>query len=162
MKALKQFSLKPVLIIILMTPANTSNLNDVDTDDHSNDLSPIESKNIVTIIITDGTLKITYYWDTDLNDKINFDGFHFIFRENNIITATDGTTTYNGTWSIAQSNNYIDDLSDEENNLVPISSINFVETIDDWGSIDTAPPYIKLNDIIGYNGEVDILFFNEN
>jgi hypothetical protein len=162
MKALKQFSLKPVLIIILMTPANASNLNDVDTDDHSNDLSPIESKNIVTIIITDGILKITYYWDMDLNDKINFDGFHFIFRANNIITATNGTTTYNGTWSIAQSNNYIDDLSDEKDNLVLTSSINFIETLDDWGTIDTAPPYVKLNDIIGDNGEVDILIFNEN
>jgi len=104
MKALKQFSLKPVLIIILMTPSSASKLDDPDADDHLNGLSPIENKNIVTIIVTDGTLKITYYWDTDLNETINFDGFNFTFRANNILTATDGTNTYNGTWSITDSN----------------------------------------------------------
>ena len=162
MKALKQFSLKPVLIIILMTPASASNLDDADTDDHLNGLSPIDNKNIVTIIVTDGTMKITYYWDTDLNDTINFDGFNFTFRANNILTATDGTNTYNGTWSITDSNSYVDDLTDEKFDLIFTSSINFVETLDDWGFIDTPPPYIKLNDIIGCNNEAGILTFNEN
>jgi hypothetical protein len=162
MKALKQFSLKPVLIIILMTPASASKLDDPDTDDHLSGLSPIENKNIVTIIVTDGTLKITYYWDTDLNETINFDGFNFTFRSNNILTATDGINTYNGTWSITDSNSYIDDLTDEKFDLILTSSINFVETIDDWGFVDTPPTYIKLNDIVGDNGEVGILTFNEN
>lgn len=163
MKALKQFSLKPVLVIILMTPTNTSNLDETETDDHLNGLSPLDNKNIVTIIVSDGILKITYYWDTGANDEINFDGFNFIFKANNILTATDGTNTYNGTWSITESNRYyIDDLSDEKNNLILASPVHFAETIDNWGVIDCPPPCIKLNDIIGENGEANILICNEN
>jgi hypothetical protein len=163
MKAQKQFSLKPVLIIILMTPASASNLDDADTDAHLNGLSPLDNNNIVTIIVFDGIMKITYYWDTSLIDTINFDGFNFIFSANNFLTATDGTNTYNGTWSITESNSYdIDDLSEEKINLCLTSSVNFVETIDDWMAIDTSPPCIRLNDIIDDNGEVNILTCNAN
>jgi hypothetical protein len=163
MKAQKQFSLKPVLIIILMTPASASNLDDADTNDHLNGLSPIDNNNIVTIIVFDGILKITYYWDTGRNDKINFDGFNFIFSANNFLTATNGTNTYNGTWSITDSNSYdIDDLSDDKINHILTSSVNFVEKIDDWMAIDTSPPCIRLNDIIDDNGEVNILTSNKN
>jgi hypothetical protein len=160
MEAQKQFNIKPVLIIILMIPASTSGLDDADA--HLNALSPIVLINIVTIIITDGTLKITYYWDTARNKIINFSGFNFIFRENNILTATNGTNTYNGTWSITDSTSFIDDLPDENFDLVYASSINTIETLDNWGLIDTSPPCIKLNEIIGDNGQLGILAFNEN
>jgi hypothetical protein len=162
MKTPLQFSLKPVLIIILITPACATNSDDLNTGNHLNGITPIDNLNIVTIIVTDGTLKITYYWDTALNDAINFDGFNFSFEANNILTATDGTNTYNGTWSIMDSTSYIDNLADLEFDIAFTSPINFVEILDDWEIIDKNPSYIKLSDVIYGNGETAFSTFSKN
>lgn len=160
MKALNEFSSKSVLIIILMTPPNNSSSDDSKTDDYSNGITPIDNKNIVTIIVTDGTLKVTYYWNSDLNETINFDGYSFTFRANNLLTATDGKNTYNGTWSITNTNSYIDDLSDVKFDINFTSTANLMETIDHWAAIN--PSYIPLNDLICGSSEAEFSTFSKN
>ncbi|MFV7236727.1 hypothetical protein [Flavobacterium sp. ZB4R12] len=162
MKTLRQFSLKPVLIIILITPACAPSLDGLETGNHLNGITPIDNKNNVTIVVTDGTLKITFYWDTDFNETINFNGLNFSFEANNMLTATDGTNTYNGTWSITDTNGYIENLSDLKFDITLTSPINFVETINEWEVIDKSQSYIKLRDVIGVNGRTDLLTFSKN
>lgn len=162
MKTLRQFSLKPVLIIILITPACAPSLDDLETGNHLNGITPIDNKNNVTIVVTDGTLEITFYWDTDFNETINFNGLNFSFEANNTLTATDGTNTYSGTWSITDTNGYIENLSDLKFDITLTSPINFVEIINEWEVIDKSQSYIKLRDVIGVDGGTDLLTFSKN
>jgi hypothetical protein len=162
MKTLRQFSLKPVLIIIKINSACAPSTNDFNTGNRLNGMTPIDNQNNVTIIVTDGTLKITLYWDSDLNEAINFNVFNFNFRTNNLLTATDGTTTYNGTWSITDTNGYIENLSDLKFDITFTAPIHFVEIIDDWEIIDQSTSYIKLREVIDCNGQKDFLAFSKN
>ena len=162
MKTLRQFSLKPVLIIIIITPACTPSSDDLKTDNRLNGVAPIDNKNNVTIVVTDGTLKIDLYCDSDDNEVINFNKFNFNFGANNILTATDGTTTYKGTWSLTDTTGYIDTLSEIKFDITFTSPIHFVETINNWEIIDKARSDIKLSDVIYGNGETNFSIISKN
>lgn len=47
---------------------------------------------------------ITKYIDSGNNEISHFTGYNFTFGANNVLTATNGTNTYIGTWSITDSN----------------------------------------------------------
>lgn len=162
MKTLRQFSLKPVVIIIKINSACAPSTDNFRTGDRLNGMTPIDNQNNVTIIVTDGTLKITLDWDTDLNEVINFNRFNFSFLKNNLLTATEGTKTYNGTWSITDTNNYIENLSDLKFDITFTGPIDFVEIIDDWEINDQSASYIKLRNVINSNGQNDFLAFSKN
>jgi hypothetical protein len=162
MKTLRQFSLKPVLIIIKINSACAPSKDNLNIGNRLNGVTPIDNQNNVTIIVTDGTLKITLDWDSNLNEAINFNQFNFSFQTNNLLKATDGTNTYNGTWSITDTNGYIENLSDLKFDITITAPIHFVEILDDWEIIDESASYIKLRDVIDSNGQKDFLAFSKN
>jgi hypothetical protein len=162
MKTLRQFSLKPVLIIILSTPACTPSSEDLKTDNQLNGVAPIDNQNNVTIVVTDGTLKIDLYCDSNDNEAINFNRFNFNFGANNRLTATDGTTTYKGTWSLTDKTGYIDTLSNIKLDITFTSPIHFVETVNHWKIIDQSRSDIKLSDVIYGNGETNFSIVSKN
>jgi hypothetical protein len=161
MKTLRQFSLKPVLIIIKINSTCAPSANEINIGNRLG-ITPIDNQNNVTIIVTEGTLKITLYWDSDLNETINFNTFNFSFGANNELIATEGTNSYNGTWSITDTNGYINNLSHLKFDITFTSPIHFVEIIDDWEIIDQSASYIKLRDVIDSNGQKDFLAFSKN
>jgi hypothetical protein len=162
MKTLRQFSLKPVLIIIKINSSCAPNADDFNTGNGLKSITPIANQNNVTIIVTEGTLKISLYWDTNLKESINFNAFNFNFGVNNELTATEGPNTYNGTWSITDQNGYIDTLSNFKFDITFTAPIHFVEIIDDWEIIDQSASYIKLRNVINSNGQKDFLAFSNN
>jgi hypothetical protein len=162
MKTLRQFSLKPVLVIIKINSACAPSSDDLKTDYRSNGVTPIDNQNSVTIIVTDGTLKIDLYCDPALNESIDFKVITFSFEENNLLTASDGTNTYNGTWSLTDTNGYIDNFSNLKFDISFTSPLNFVETIDRWEIIDKSSSTIKLNDVIYGSGEKSFPSFSKN
>ena len=162
MKTLRQFSLKPVLIIIKINSACAPSTHDLKTGYLSNGVAPIDNQNSVTIIVTDGTLKIDLYCDSNPNEKIDFTVVNFSFEENNQLTASDGTNTYKGNWSITDTNGYINTISHLKFDIAFKSPLNFVETIDSWEIIDKSSRANKLNDVIYGNGEKDFSIFSKN
>jgi hypothetical protein len=162
MKTLRQFSLKPVLIIIKINSTCAPSADEINIGNRLKGITPIDNQNNVTIIVTEGTLKITLYWDSDLNETINFNIFNFSFGANNELTVTEGTNSYNGTWSITDTNGYIDNLSDLKFDITFTAPIHFVEIIDDWEIIDQSASFIKLRDVIDSNGQKDFLSFSKN
>ncbi|MFV8326355.1 hypothetical protein [Flavobacterium sp. ZS1P14] len=162
MKTLRQFSLRPVLIIIKINSACAPSAEDLKTGHRSNGVTPVDNPNNVTIIVTDGTLKIDLYCDSDLNKTIDFKVLTFSFEENNLLIASDGTNTYNGTWSITDNNGYIDNFSNLKFDISFTSPLNFVETIDPWEIIDQSSSTIKLHDVIYGDGEKDFSTFSQN
>lgn len=106
--------------------------------------------------------RITKYIDSGNNEINHFTGYNFTFGANNILTATNGTNTYIGTWSITDSNSNDDSQDDLDFNVFFASSPDFEELSDDWHFISQTSTKIELIDVSGGNGGTDDLTFEKN
>ena len=148
---------KQSIVLLLVTVFFLSCSSD---DSNSNGTNSISS---VTSIVASGTWKITYYFDTDKEETSNFSGYNFTFGSNGVLTATNGTLTQTGTWSVTDSNSNDDDsISDLDFNIAFTSPATFNELTDDWEIIERTSTVIKLKDVSGGNGGTDYLTFTKN
>lgn len=156
MKNLKKikFSLVIAMLFVLTTSSMCSN----DDDGSTSSVNPSDVINIVN----NGTWRITYYYDTDHEETSNFNGYNFTFGESNVLTASNGTNSYTGTWSVTDSNSNDDNLSDLDFNIAFSSPAQFEELTDDWEIIEKSSTSIKLKDVSGGNGGTDYLTFAKN
>ena len=156
MKNLKKikFSLVIAMLFVLTTSSMCSN----DDDSPTTSTNPSDIINIVN----NGTWRITYYYDTDHEETSNFNGYNFTFGESNVLTASNGTNSYTGTWSVTDSNSNDDNLSDLDFNIAFSSPAQFEELTDDWEIIEKSSTSIKLKDVSGGNGGTDYLTFAKN
>lgn len=156
MKNLKKikFSLVIAMLFVLTTSSMCSN----DDDSPTTSTNPSDIINIVN----NGTWRITYYYDTDHEETSNFNGYNFTFGESNVLTASNGTNSYTGTWSVTDSNSNDDNLSDLDFNIAFSSPAQFEELTDDWEIIEKSSTLIKLKDVSGGNGGTDYLTFAKN
>jgi hypothetical protein len=157
MKTLKtfKFSLVLVMLFVLTTSSMCS-------DDDNGANQSINTPTVVVNIVNNGTWRITYYYDTDTDETTNFTGYNFTFGANNVLTASNGTTTYSGAWSVTDSNSNDDSISDLDFNLAFSSPAEFLELSDDWEIIEKSTTVIKLKDVSGGNGGTDYLTFTKN
>ena len=156
MKHLRKIEVVNFIAILLMIITITSCTNNDIPNTNTN--NPIDVINIVN----NGTWRITYYYDTDHEETINFNGYNFNFGANNILTASNGTITNTGTWTITDSNSNDDNLSDLDFNITFGNPAQFVEISDDWEIIEKSNTVIKLKDVSGGNGGIDYLTFTKN
>ena len=108
------------------------------------------------------TWRITKYIDSGNDELHHFTGYNFTFAENSTLTATNGTNTYTGTWSIAKSSSSDDSSYDLDFNIFFASPTDFEELSDDWDIISQSATKIELIDISGGNGGTDYLTFERN
>jgi hypothetical protein len=157
MKNLKKikFSLVLAMLFVLTTSSTCS------TDDNGPNQSANNPAAVVNIV-NNGTWRITYYYDTDLDKTTSFTGYNFTFGANNVLTASNGTTTNTGTWSVTDSNSNDDSISDLDFTLDFNSPTQFLELSDDWEIIEKSTTVIKLKDVSGGNGGTDYLTFTKN
>ncbi len=129
-------------------------------DDSSSSANPTPVINTVT----QGTWRVTYYFDTDSDETNHFTGYNFTFGSGNALTATNGTDTYTGTWSVTADNSSDDDnpSSDLDFNLAFSSPVNFADLTDDWDIVSRTDTKIELIDVSGGNGGTDYLTFEKN
>lgn len=120
----------------------------------------------VQTIATSGDWTITSYIDSGNNETNDFNGYTFTFAANGDITATNGTTTYNGSWSVTNSNSNDDSSNDSDidfNISFPVPDTdNFDDLNDDWDIVTYNNTTISLIDISGGNGGTDTLVFQKN
>jgi len=131
----------------------------------SSDDNPSPSNNNpedVINIVNNGTWRITYYYDTDHEETSNFNGYNFTFGASNVLTATNGTNNYNGSWSVTDSNSNDDSISDLDFNISFTAPVQFEELTDDWEIIEKSTTEIRLKDVSGGNGGIDYLTFTKN
>jgi hypothetical protein len=156
MKNCKENQLRNVITLLLVIIILASCRN--------NDVSNVCTNNPTDIIniVNNGTWRITYYYDTDQDETNNFNGYNFTFGANNVLTASNGTITNTGTWTITDSNSNDDSLSDLDFNITFANPAQFVEISDDWEIMEKSNTVIKLKDVSGGNGGIDYLTFTKN
>ena len=134
----------------------------------SDDAAPIDPSQAIKEIegqVQSGTWRITNYVDSGKNETNDYTGYDFTFNNNGSLTATNGTNTINGTWSITRDNDSDDDSSNDNDidfNISFTSPPDFQELSDDWDIVTTSNTKIDLIDVSGGNGDTDILVFEKN
>jgi hypothetical protein len=131
----------------------------------SNDSSSNNSVDPTPVINTvkTGTWRITFYEDSGVNETTNFTGYNFTFAPSSVLTATNGSNTYTGTWSVTIDNSGDDSPSNDlDFNIAFTSPVNFADLTDDWNILERTDTKIKLVHVSGGNGGTDYITFEKN
>jgi hypothetical protein len=83
-----------------------------------------------------GNWKVNFYWDNTKDETYKFSGYSFVFNSSGVISAINGGTTVNGTWSETGSKLIIDFGTHPV-----LSDMN-----DDWLKTEKTTGSIKLKD----------------
>ena len=131
------------------------------SDDNS---SSSADPNPVINTVTSGTWRITFYEDSGVNETYHFTGYNFTFGSANVLTATNGTNTYTGSWSVTNSNINDDSPSNDLdfNVLFSTPAVFADELSDDWDILSRTDTKIELVDVSGGNGGTDYLTLEKN
>lgn len=121
-----------------------------------------KTKEEIETEVTAGTWRITYFNDSGVDETANFSGYNFTFAPSGTLTATNGSTTYTGTWSITDSNSNDDSADDLDFNINFNLTNDFQDLNDDWDITSHSSSKIELIDISGGNGGTDYLTFTKN
>jgi len=152
---------KKIILAILVSGAFF--ITSCSSDDNGGSTNNPTVNEIVQTIST-GTWRITSYIDSGNDETNDFTGYNFTFTaDNNAVTATNGTNTYSGLWSVT------DDSDDDSPNDIDFdltfnapSPNSFIDLTDDWDVLERTATRIKLVDVSGGNGGTDYLTFEKN
>jgi hypothetical protein len=130
----------------------------------SEDNNPADEGNSSAVedILTDGTWRISYFWDSDQDETSHFSGYDFIFEANAVFTAQSTSASNTGSWSLNDSSS--DDDSPEVLSLIIsfASPDDFEELSEDWDIIEHSAVQIRLEHVSGEGGGTDYLTFTKN
>lgn len=157
---MRKLKLIPLLAMIFMLNVASMCSNDDDSPNPSNNSDPTPIINTVT----QGTWRITFYEDSGDNHTNYFTGYNFTFGSSNVLTASNGTNTYTGFWSVTNSDSNDDSPSNDlDFNILFSSPANFADELsDDWDILSRTDTKIELVDVSGGNGGTDYLTFEKN
>lgn len=154
---MKKLSLIPLLSLIFMLNV-ASMCSDDDDSNTSADPTPVINT------VTSGTWRITFYEDSGVDETYHFTGYNFTFGASNVLTASNGTNTYTGTWSVTNSDSNDDSPSNDLdfNILFATPAVFADELSDDWDILSRTDTKIELVDVSGGNGGTDYLTLEKN
>lgn len=108
-----------------------------------------------------GTWRITKFVDSGDDGTASFNGYNFTFG-NGSLSASNGSGTVMGNWSVTDSNSSDDSPEDLHFNISISTGGSFDELTDDWHFISHSSTKIELIDQSGGNGGTDYLTFEKN
>ena len=154
---MKKLFLIPVLsLLFILNIGSTCTKEEAPT---STSVDPIPVINSVN----NGNWRVTLYDDSGTNETINFTNYNFTFEPNNVLTASNSTNTYTGTWSVTSDNSGDDSPNNDlDFNIAFSSPSNFLDLTDDWNIISYTSTKIQLVHVSGGNGGTDYLTFEKN
>ncbi len=154
---MKKLALIPMLSLIFMLNVASMCSSD-DNSSSSADPTPVINT------VTSGTWRITFYEDSGVNETYHFTGYNFTFGSANVLTATNGTNTYTGSWSVTNDDSNDDSPSNDlDFNILFSSPANFADELsDDWDILSRTDTKIELVDVSGGNGGTDYLTFEKD
>ena len=111
--------------------------------------------------VIEGNWKVTRFEEDGEDQTYYFSGYTFNFKEGGTVTATDGNSTVNGTWSVEEDNSNDDSSSDVDFILSFPATNNFDELSDDWDIEEQSNSKLELKDVSGGDGSIDRLTFEK-
>lgn len=105
---------------------------------------------------------ITKFIDSGEDETNHFAGYNFTFKSNGSIVAINGSNTFNGSWSIDDSNSNDDSLDDLDFIIYFNLTNDFEDLNEDWDLVSQTSTKIELIDVSGGNGGTDYLTFEKN
>jgi len=152
----KRFLYKVVLALSLSLIVSCS----TNEDDSPNNAVQIEQ---LENTAETGTWRVTNLVDSGEDETSDFNGYDFTFSSNGTVTATNDTTTYNGTWSITNDDDDDDDSDVEFNLFFPVPDTDDFEDLnDDWDIVNYSDTVINLIDVDDNGVDTDVLTFERN
>lgn len=150
------FSYGLVLLLSLSLLSSTCSSDD-------DDGAPNNNTQAISNIARSGHWTITSFIDSGQNETHHFNGYTFNFGAGGTLTATNGTITLQGTWSVTTSNSNDDSNNDLDFNIFfPVDDSHpFEDLNDDWDIASYNTSLIDLIDISGGNGGTDTLTFEK-
>ena len=132
----------------------------------SNDDAPANTSVDPTPVINtvnNGTWRVTFFEDSGNNETSNFTGYNFTFGPSAVLTTSNGTNTYTGSWSVTSDNSNDDSPSNDlDFNIAFASPPNFEELTEDWNILEYTSVKIRLVHVSGGNGGTDYVTFEKN
>jgi hypothetical protein len=154
---MKTLKLIPILLCIFML-----NVASMCSNDDNNSNPPADPTPVINTV-NQGTWRVTLYNDSGTIKTSNFTGYNFTFGTGSTLTATNGSNTYNGTWSVTSGDSNDDNPSNDlDFNIAFSTPANFAELTDDWDIVTYTASKIELRDVSGGNGGTDLLTFEKN
>ena len=153
---MKTLKLIPILLCIFML-----NVASMCSSDDNNSSSNVAQTQVIATA-SSGTWRVTLYNDSGTVKTSNFTGYNFTFAASNVLTASNGTNTYAGTWSVSDSNSNDDTIDDLNFNIAFGAPANFADLTDDWHIQSRTDTKIELIDVSGGSGGTDYLTFEKN
>lgn len=155
---MKTLKLIPILAMLFML--NVASMCSSD-DDNSN--STFQDPTPVITTATQGTWRITFFEDSGNNETSHFTGYNFTFGASGALSATNGTNTYNGSWSVTNDDSGDDSPSNDlDFNIAFSSPADFTDLTEDWNIISYTATKIQLVHVSGGNGGTDYVTFEKN
>ncbi len=154
---MKTLKLIPILLCIFML-----NVASMCSNDDNNSNPPADPTPVINTV-NQGTWRITLYNDSGTIKTSNFTGYNFTFGTGSALTASNGSNTYNGTWSVTSGDSNNDNPSNDLDFNIGFSTpANFADLTDDWDIVTYTASKIELRDVSGGNGGTDLLTFEKN
>jgi len=129
------------------------------SDYFGNDLTVVEQ---ITKDVNSGSWIITLYSDSGVDETQHFSSYEFTFGSDGVVSASDGTNEYQGTWDISSEMGDDDSIDDVHFNLYFNLMNDFEDLNDDWEILANTASKIELVDISGGDGDTDYLTFEKN
>jgi hypothetical protein len=153
---MKKVILIPMLFCLFMLNVASMCSSD-DNSSSSQDPTPVINA------ATQGTWRVTSYVDSGTDETNHFTGYNFTFGNGGVLTATNGSNTVTGTWSVLNDDTNDDSPSNDlDFNIGFTAPANFADLTDDWDIVSYSDTTISLIDISGGNGGTDTLVFTKN
>ena len=108
--------------------------------------------------VTSGTWKVTRFVHNDLVETTHFNGFAFVFSENNILAASNGANEFIGSWGTLK--NSFDDEIDFE--IVFSGPEHFSDLSDEWHIQSRTKNKLELTIVSDDGNSTDYLRFEKN
>ena len=157
MKRKLYYTAMMISFCLLMMMSCTSDDDNNNPNDNSQDIAAIETA------AESGTWRVSSYIDSGDNETNDFNGYTFTFSLDGTLTATNGITTYSGTWSVTNSSSSDDSSSDSDidfNIAFPVpEEHDFNDLNDDWDVVSYSNTTLSLRDVSGGDGSIDTLIF---
>jgi hypothetical protein len=109
-----------------------------------------------------GSWRITSFVDKGNDETSHFSGYTFNFGSNSVLTSTNGSSSFTGTWSITDNNSNDDNISDLHFNIQFNLTNDFKSLNEDWQMVSRTSTRIELTHVSGGNGGTAYLTFEKS